>query len=363
MNENLSKAISFLRFPLILGIIFIHNSYSIHEVNRYKSLGYEIYHLICSFGSGVFPSVCVPTFFFISGFLFFNGVSSFTINQYREKLRKRFFSLFIPYLLWNVVPVIIILVKAIYSGYFLEFESKRNIIGFFWDYKDGGSLINVFGWNVPIAYPINGPLWYVRDLILMCILSPVVYWIVRFFKLFGIFIFALIYIFSIWPNTIFLMLANSLCFFSLGSYFSILRKRLYNERIAIVLFLLWVIILITVYVFHFAPQVNNIIVRAANVLGVFAIINFATYVLSGIHFSWPKLFVESVFFVYAAHTIYINGIVGVYFLPSLIPGDHYALLILKYLLSPLFVWGICLAFYYILKKWAPFLLFYMNGGR
>lgn len=364
MNKTFSKAISLVRLPLMIGIIFIHNSYSIHYDKSYVGLGYDIYYLICSFGSVVFPSVCVPTFFFISGFLFFNGVGTFTFDQYRQKLRRRLFSLLIPFLLWNMIPILVIALKGISSGeQVVVYEVIRKFPSYFWDYKDGGNLINIFGWHVPIAFPIDGPLWFVRDLILMCIISPLVYGIIKHGKIIGVSVLVLLYIFSIWPNTIFLMLANSLCFFSLGAYFSILKKKMYNTNLALPFFLLWLASVVLVYVLHFPPVINNVMVRACNVFGVFAVINLATYIVSNYHCSWPKILLESVFFVYAAHTIYVNGFVGAYILPVLIPGDHFLLLLLKFLLSPFIVWGICLAIYFFLKKWLPSLLMYMNGGR
>ena len=73
-NKNLiSDTINLLRFPLIVGVVFIHFSLSkglnIHGT-FYGLNNPSWFFFIVNFISEVLSRTCVPTFFFISGFLF-----------------------------------------------------------------------------------------------------------------------------------------------------------------------------------------------------------------------------------------------------------------------------------------------------
>lgn len=91
ISDSVSKTISFLRFPLIILVVFIH-------VPRLPGGG-EIYSYVTTLLSVKVASIAVPCFFLISGLLFFD--TSFNFKKYILKLRKRIVTLLIPYILWN----------------------------------------------------------------------------------------------------------------------------------------------------------------------------------------------------------------------------------------------------------------------
>ena len=100
--EKISHRIDLCKFPLIIGIIFIHSrvamtSEELEHVNKYV---YCIQILICD----ILSQVAVPLFFIISGYLFFIKFRSGLI-PYLKTLRKKIFSLLIPYLLFNILTL------------------------------------------------------------------------------------------------------------------------------------------------------------------------------------------------------------------------------------------------------------------
>ena len=109
-DSLLSKTISFIRFPLIVGVVFIHSNMLVVNIQgtliRYDR--WPIVAFLMKLFSVVFADVCVPLFFFISGFLFFYK-PDFTRGVYIDKLRKRVKTLLVPYLIWNFVGFIILL--------------------------------------------------------------------------------------------------------------------------------------------------------------------------------------------------------------------------------------------------------------
>ena len=101
MNNNFLIVIKSIRFPLIIGVILIHSVIikSDEAINMgYSILGYST-KLMCE----ILPQFCVPMFFAISGYLFFYNLDKFSTRQYLNKIKRRFHTLFIPYLFWNLV--------------------------------------------------------------------------------------------------------------------------------------------------------------------------------------------------------------------------------------------------------------------
>jgi len=70
--------------------------------------------------------------------------------------------------------------------------------------------------------PLLGPLWFVRDLIIMSVLSPFLYYGIKVLPIFPL-LTVFFYITGIWPHCLSSTMNSALCFFSLGAYFSISR--------------------------------------------------------------------------------------------------------------------------------------------
>lgn len=111
-DELLSKTISYLRFPLTVGVVFIHfniakDVFSMQGV-KYGLNNADWYYFVINFFSDVLPRVGVPLFFLISGFLFFYR-KEFNTTIYKKKISNRMVTLVLPYFLWNLVAILITL--------------------------------------------------------------------------------------------------------------------------------------------------------------------------------------------------------------------------------------------------------------
>lgn len=207
MEKRLSNTIAWLRFPLIFLIIMLH-CYSVQRMEGEHEIFFKtVYPFALWLGE-----TGVPGFFFISGFLFFLSKKNYT-----EKLRSRFHTLFIPYVLWNLL-LLLLYVFAFALGYPQDINGK-NIVGYsFIDYLrifwDRGSYDN--GNFVPLLCP----LWYIRNLIIMSILSPLLYYSIRYVRELFLFIVAVWWMTT--PHNAFI--SQTILFFSLGAYFAIFNK-------------------------------------------------------------------------------------------------------------------------------------------
>lgn len=129
----------------------------------------------------------MPIYFFISGFVFFLGVD-FTKDVYYRKLKNRVKTLLIPYLIWNVVAVLFELSKRLpcFSSLLpnirsvsLDF-SLSAALNSFWNAKEGifggSDMVSQAVYNI---HPQNAPLWFVRDLMIVILCAPAIYWLLK----------------------------------------------------------------------------------------------------------------------------------------------------------------------------------------
>ena len=235
MNKQESEALDITRFIMSIGIVFLH-AYT--SVRMYDYLGnLPIYHEVTRIISFQFGEACVPTFFVISGYLFFCGYQQ-TWGCYKYKIKKRFFSLLLPYLFWNALMIVVFYaVECIPSVRGLFNDGRKllhdcgptDFLDAFWIYNDS-------------AGPILTQLWFVRNLIVFAAFSPFVYCFVRYTKIVGLFIL------GIWwmlgkgvPN-----FESSIFYFCLGAWFSIANHSLMSEvrKMSKLLFILFPLIVI-----------------------------------------------------------------------------------------------------------------------
>ena len=147
-DELLSKTISYLRFPLTVGVVFIHFGLSkglnIHGVKQGLE-NPDWYFFIIKLISETLARIGVPLFFIISGFLFFYR-NDFSKDVYRKKLRTRFITLFVPFVLWNCVAIMWKL-KCLLPGissFYRPVEIEKWIDGLWLFWVSFGSLLRLF---------------------------------------------------------------------------------------------------------------------------------------------------------------------------------------------------------------------------
>lgn len=224
---RMSNAISWMRFPLILFVILLH-CYSVNKINGDHHFYFQILYPFSLW----LGETGVPGFFFISGYLFF-----LSHKTYRKKLSTRIQTLFIPYILWNGI-ILGIYLLAFAFGYPQEIHGKlisefklSDYIRIFWDrgHFDQGNFV-----------PLLCPLWYIRNLMIMCIISPLLFNFIRYGR--ELFLLSLViwWLYS-YHNA---FIPQTFVFFSLGAYFSIhdinpLKFVTDNSHLFVSLFLLF----------------------------------------------------------------------------------------------------------------------------
>lgn len=176
-----SRILNAIRFPLACMVVIIHCKINEDKwiLPQYTTLtGEEFSTTIQILLSNILSGIAVPTFYLISGYFFFYRTEQFTKNIYLEKLKKRIHTLLIPYILWNILYIFIIILMKI-AAYFVKGKPLSNIITFFgdndwlhmfWDCKIWNTnKVNWLGYLTPSTGPILIPMWFIRDLIVLII--------------------------------------------------------------------------------------------------------------------------------------------------------------------------------------------------
>lgn len=351
-NDLQSRTIDALRLVLIFGVALIH-SYTATRIDI-DSGAFPVYRFLSFLISLNFAQTAIPGFFFISGYLFF-----YHTHPYGERLRRNWSRLVVPYLLWNgLILALYWCVEAIpalscyLSGDNLTVHEYRigDFLRAFWD---GGN------WDGGNGTPILHQFWYIRNLILIGLLSPLLREYIRRTSILGLALLAIWWIFA--PGQA--LLPKSLAFFAFGAWFSLRGKDFLplfqrHARSIGVGFLLLAGIVTGFWEHPWADWLN----RANGFLGVAFLCNLTASFLAHRGITRDLTFLQGLtFFIYAAHDPLLTFAKRLLLRLSAPPTDGSLTAI--YLLVPFAVTGICIAIYYLLKHLCPRLLSVLIGFR
>lgn len=168
IDPDISRRFDVLKTLLVFGVVMIHAE---RVILAYMPDPPTALRAVTVFMTPNLLQVCVPLFFAISGYLFFFSFTP-TPAGYGRMALKKLRGLGLPYLFLNLAAVLIILAfrKIPYIGDFHTVE-ERGVL----------SLITGIG-----GLPIISPLWFLRDLLALFLLSPFFWLLARAAPLWGL---------------------------------------------------------------------------------------------------------------------------------------------------------------------------------
>jgi peptidoglycan/LPS O-acetylase OafA/YrhL len=379
-NQHLQfETIDWLRFPLIICVVYIHSFGKPETVNMqaivYSNLsGMDIYNILRVCGSHVITHICNMCFFMFSGFLFFYNITEWNGKIYIKKLKNRIKTLLIPYILWNVITVFVrfarIIGKRIIKGgrdwdplsNFINEIMEKGTWNIFWHYNTWGDRTNVLGMATPSLGPYSIPMWFLQTLIILSIFTPVIYIICKKLKCYGIIALGVLYYTGIW----FLLPGfgiGPLFFFGIGAYYSIHEKNMIIElrRYRALCYIITVISL-ALCVYYDGVKTQDYIYPIYILSGVICAVNIASYLVENKKIKKSDLLARVPFFVYAAHPVLILEFVGRIF-DYTISSENVMGLIIRYFSVPLIAVMICVLIYCAMERLVPKTLKILSGNR
>lgn len=285
-------------------------------------------------GMSLFTEIAIPYFFIVSGYFFFRG--DFTdAGNYKKMIIKKYRTLLIPFLIWNVV------------GMFALWYTNRDSIGD--SFETCAQNLAQSKWY--------GPLWYVRDLMVLMALAPLYSWV---FKLDNKIVYLALLTFCIYywyPVDISFLSSEGILFFLLGGCLqknqSLVAKEM-RPTFSASLLLIWLFLC-----FSKLASTNLAIHKLNTVLGIvvfWQLLNILIRKMRG----RKLIVVEFSFLIYVLHFNIqkaMKSVLGYYF-----HGNDIAAL-LSYILLPITVAAIIVGIGTFMKKYCPRFLSFVTGGR
>lgn len=361
-TSHISRCISWLQFPLALLVILMHTDVTYDHSDPSSVLN--------AFLCWPMPAAALPAFFFISGYLFFAGRDTFAWKDYGHAMRKKFFTLLLPYLLWiSIAYLSTIFIQG--ADHAPEPTDIRNI---YWDGRPIQPEHSLFGYTfhmfgMPGGF---GVMWFVRDLMVMMLFTPLIWMIGKTLGKLAIF---LILIAIITHSGIPGFGIRGPWYFILGSLFAICNIDFMPvlRRFGRPIIALWLVMCLVfgwmVWSFDLHHLLNgplSTIFRDCTALvGVFALFAMASYALSDKRFDRVNrllLFLSPTsFFMYVVHPLPVIELLG-HVTDFLITDPRWQL-------TAAFFWFIAVrltlipAIYFLMLRFCPKTLDLITGRR
>lgn len=153
MHLEVSKRIPFFNFLMTIVIAVYHcNPMLVAPSALGERWNTALVNTICDCAG-----IAMSTFFLVTGYLLF-----YTYRQadFPKKILRRIRSLLIPFILWNLIAEVILMIRG------NPFDLRQLVEGMFL-----------------LKFPPNSPLWYLYAVFLLALLSPVLYLMLRNWKI------------------------------------------------------------------------------------------------------------------------------------------------------------------------------------
>lgn len=305
----------------------------------------------------------------ISGYLYFNKCTlydGFNKEIYVKKTKGRIKSLLIPYLLWNLLVFLLFTVmQSLTSGSeVMQKEGYKALV----DYELIDYLKNFWALD-STGMPVDGPLWFIRDLFVMSLFTPLLYLGIKYLR--WTFVVVLIFI-SYLELSIYFPFINYTyrvglveVYFTLGASFMLLAPdvpaKLKNIKylIPITTLALIAIVGLTYSVLNEDKAFNQPFIWLYRIFGSFLFFAIAE-LLADKGWCIATWLSTSSFFIFAIHKP-ILVIIRRFFFAIFHPTNEIVLTSLIFIIPTVVILLSLLAFY-IIKRWMPWLKC-LNGYR
>lgn len=306
-----------------------------------------ILSFIEAFISDSLGRITVPFFFFVSGYLFFFGWQP-SGKSYLGKLRRRVFTLLIPYLVWSLIGMIGYYVIHLITN--LESIVANLQAGNY----DVGYVLRLF---LRAEMPYH--LWFMRDLMVIMLVSPLWAWIIRkagYAALVAVLIF---YFFKVQAP---LVDQRGLCLFLAGAFFGFRMHdlKLPGRKCQFTLLFLWIAVAALYAGLSLWTEMNlRVLLRALNILGLFGA--WAGFdLLSDAARRWLKGKAHLRFFIYVSHEPLLTGLQAAVY--PWLPQNQPAYLAAFLIIPPIIILS-CTAAASVIRGRSERVYYFLSGGR
>ena len=329
MDEVLSKVFALLRYPLALLVVYLHIDSCPVSFGAIYDVDEPVFYLI-KIMVVILAQLAVPCFFIISGYLFFFKHKTLSIEDYVSVIRKKNRTLLIPYLVWNLLAVV-----------YLKITQDITLISFY----------DIF------VSPANFPLWFLRNLIVLFWMYPLILAVFKM-KWLGLILLLFIFYVSALFNLLHPYTYKSLFFFAVGGFWGVYGNGIIGRMSGLKKYLYsMTIILYFLYVF----TLGNESVLLSNSYLIFGCVSLFLFVYNNVkkgRLSFYPLLGEASFFIYVSHKVGFTAFAKRMFF--LLPENEFGH-IFNFLLAPVLATLLCVCVYRLIFKKLEYFLGWTIG--
>lgn len=356
LNKEESQRLSILSFPLIVGVVIAH-AYKADVGFSTGSIGLVETSAVTSFIRDCIARVVarstVPVFFMISGYLFFINFDG-TRASFLSKMTSRAKTLLVPFLIWNIANLAVMAMLQSMPSMQQFFSGNNARIASFggFDYLNA-----IFGLDrTPIAYQF----WFIRDLMVLVILSPVIYLLTRQFAVATLVVLSLGWFGLLWP--FYIPSPEGIFFFFIGSLLACRKKSIFPFDDHAPWIVAAYLVAVVLDVFLLGSRAGLYVHNFTVFLGAFALMSLSRSVLR-----WPRLKNSLIglgaagFFVFAAHEPLLTIFRKIVY-KAIVPDSDLCILVLFFLIPSLVLVLLVQTYKIISIKFSKFTSL-ITGGR
>ena len=345
-STSFSKSIDWLKVICAIFVVLLHSRNEDVVLDGSISSFFQV-SISC-----VLCSVAVPLFFFLSGFLFAVGFEKgYNPSLYKRKIISRIKSLLVPYFLWNCLFLVAFSVLFhLFDGKdLLYIYHERGVYGSFWSYN---------------GFPIDYPLWFIRDLMVQGLLFPILFYIIKKAGILGACVLMILYLWGVKIPVDGLSII-SLFFFYMGSlswYRNDISRLTIPETNHIrmsfkVVFLSSSLLLFVLSVLFYHQPAGKLLIKLFDITAI-PVLCLASTKLVERNRAFEINLTECTFFVFAVHALVIFCFKQVIsYVPFMIPN------LLIYIGTFVFALFFSCFIYYFLKRLTPTIISALSGYR
>ncbi len=356
LDRESSLRLDLLRFPLIVGVVFIH-SYSATVGLSDGNIGTHQPNFASDYLRTLISQcaarIATPLFFLISGYLFFSG-SEWSAKSYSAKLQRRTKTLLIPFIFWNLITLAAVSLAQAIPSVRVFFSGDNKLIS---EFNTSDYLNALIGVN---RYPIAYQFWFIRDLIIMTLLAPAILIALKFTPLPYLSILSLCWLQGYWAVPT--LSAESLLFFSVGAHLCLAKKGLFFlDKFGPIATGIYILIIFT-DALTINNSINPYLHKFGIILGIITSLFLTKLVERRENIKLPLLQLSGAsFFVYATHEPLLTILRKVSY--KILSPESSIMILFLYFCVAIIVIAACVTAYRGLNRSAPKFVNIVIGGR
>ena len=337
-NREFSDKLTFLKLLFSVWVVYIHaKNFTIY------SLDGTVLYMIELCMSRIF-AIAVPSFFIISGYLFFRN---YTPTAAPKKLKSRFWSLLVPYVLWNTIY------------WLIRLGIEQSPFGVRLNYTKTSPTFSSWLFDGLLGeFPLDGPLWFMKVLIPVVAVAPLLYYILRYKWSALVLVTAAVLACACYGHLPDQLMRASVLFY-LGGFLSLHQRNLFEERRWSRAYKIAAAVLLSIHFFAGGYIGTD---RSEVAIIVYAVLFVAMWILTdGITLNErTRKLISIQFWVYCAHELPLESVEKLWFL---VAGDRVLAAWIDFFVWPAVTIAILIPPGFTMRKHCPHVWRVLTGAR